>query len=87
MGVLCLSMLLTGQPMEKFQLWECAFSLIDKVQTLTPVQLMSAYTTLPIYQSYKFGNILVQLPYVTVAAISAELFLMLFFLKRRAGGK
>lgn len=73
--------------MEKFQFWECAFSLIDKVQALLPAQLMSAYTTLPIYQSYRFGNHLISLPYVTVAAISVELFLMLFFLKRREGGK
>ncbi|MGN0267650.1 MAG: hypothetical protein ACI4D7_08245 [Lachnospiraceae bacterium] len=80
-------LVLTGQPMEKFQFWECAFSLIDKVQALAPAQLMSAYTTLPIYQSYRFGNHLVPLPYVTAAAISAELFLMLIFLKRREGGK
>lgn len=79
--------LLTGIPLNHFCYADQAFKLIDKLRALTPAQLMASYPTLQVYQSYEFGNVLIQLPYMMALAIVAEAGLMLFFLYRREGGK
>ena len=50
-------------------------------------QLMAAHPTLQVYQSYAFGNVIIQLPYVTAAAILIESGLLLWFLHCREGEK
>ena len=54
---------------------------------MMPSQLMAAHPTLQVYQSYAFGNVIIQLPYVTAAAILIESGLLLWFLHCREGEK
>lgn len=79
--------LITGIPLDKFTYLNQAFSLIDKVKMLTPAQLMAAYPTLQVYQSYSVGGFQIQLPYAMAIAIVIETILFLLFLNRREGGK
>ena len=79
--------LLTGIPMNHFCSADQAFDLLDKCRAMTPSQLMAAHPTLQVYQSYTFGNVIIQLPYVTAAAILIESGLLLWFLHCREGEK
>lgn len=79
--------LLTGIPMNHFCYADQAFDLLDKCRAMTPSQLMAAHPTLQVYQSYALGNVIIQLPYVTAAAILIESGLLLWFLHRREGEK
>ena len=78
---------ITGFPIDRFCYSDHAFSLLDKLRALSPAQLMAAYPTLQVYQSYELGQMIVQLPYMMALAIAAETILMLIFLHRREGGK
>ena len=75
--------LLTGIPMNHFCYADQAFDLLDKCRAMMPSQLMAAHPTLQVYQSYAFGNVIIQLPYVTAAAILIESGLLLWFLRKR----
>lgn len=77
----------TGFPINRFCYSDQAFRLLDKLRALSPAQLMAAYPTLQVYQSYEFGQIIVQLPYMMAFAIAAETIGMCIFLHRREGGK
>lgn len=79
--------LLTGIPLNNFCYSDQAFKLIDKLRALSPAQLMASYPTLQVYQSYEFGSVIIQLPYMMTLAIVLESILMLLFLHRREGGK
>ena len=79
--------LLTGIPMNHFCYADQAFDLLDKCRAMMPSQLMAAHPTLQVYQSYAFGNVIIQLPYVTAAAILIESGLLLWFLHCREGEK
>jgi hypothetical protein len=46
---------------------------------------MEAYPTMQVYQSYQFGNIIIPLPMMMVAAIVIETVVMLLFLRYREG--
>lgn len=79
--------LLTGIPLNNFCYADQAFKLIDKLRALSPAQLMASYPTLQVYQSYEFGCVIIQLPYMMALAIGLEVILMLLFLHRREGGR
>ena len=81
------STIVTGIPLTNFNDTDAAFTLLNKLQALTPAQLMGAYPTLQIYQSYSIGNFQLLLPYAMAIAIVVETAFMLFFLYRREGGK
>lgn len=82
-----ISTIVTGIPLTNFSNANTAFTLLDKIQVLTPAQLMGAYPTLQVYQSYSIGDFQLLLPYAMAIAIVLEIALMLFFLHRREGGK
>lgn len=77
--------LLTGIPLNHFCYSDQAFKLLDKLRAITPAQLMAAYPTLQVYQSYEFGDVIIQLPYMMAVAIVVETMLMIFFLHHREG--
>ena len=79
--------LLTGIPLNNFCYTDQAFKLLDKLRAVTPAQLMASYSTLQVYQSYEFGNVVVQLPYMMAIAIVVESILLFLFLRCREGGK
>lgn len=78
---------ITGFPIDRFCYGDQAFSLLDKLRALSPAQLMASYPTLQVYQSYEFGQIIIQLPYMMAFAAIVETILMLIFLRHREGGK
>jgi hypothetical protein len=77
--------LVTGIVIDKFAYADRAFGLWEKLRMLTPAQLMEAYPTMQVYQSYQFGNIIIPLPMMMVAAIVIETVVMLLFLRYREG--
>ena len=79
--------LLTGIPLNHFCYADKAFKLLDKLRAVTPAQLMSSYSTLQVYQSYEFGNAIVQLPYMMAFAIIVEAILLTLLLHHREGGR
>lgn len=79
--------LLTGIPLNHFCYADKAFKLLDKLRAVTPAQLMSSYSTLQVYQSYEYGNVVAQLPYMMAIAIVVESILLFLFLRCREGGK
>lgn len=79
--------LLTGQDLAAFDYSDPAYSTLDKILMLSPAQLLASYPTLQIYQSYEFGSVIIQLPYMMAFAIAAEVIVMLAILHRREGGK
>lgn len=79
--------LLTGIPLNNFCYADQAFKLLDKLRAITPAQLMASYSTLQVYQSYEFGNAIVQLPYMMAFAIIVEAILLTLLLHHREGGR
>ena len=79
--------LLTGIPLNHFCNADKAFKLLDKLRAVTPAQLMASYSTLQVYQSYEFGNAIVQLPYMMAFAIIVEAILLTLLLHHREGGR
>lgn len=79
--------LLTGIPLNNFRYTDQAFKLLDKLRAVTPAQLMASYSTLQVYQSYEFGNVVVQLPYMMAFAIIVEAILLTLLLHHREGGR
>lgn len=79
--------LLTGIPLNHFCYADKAFKIWDQVRALTPAQLMASYPTLQVYQSYEIGPVVVMLPYMMVVAMVGEILIMLWWLRRREGGK
>lgn len=79
--------LLTGIPLNNFCYTDQAFKLLDKLRAVTPAQLMASYSTLQVYQSYEFGNVVVQLPYMMAFAIIVEAILLTLLLHHREGGR
>lgn len=79
--------LLTGIPLNNFCYTDQAFKLLDKLRAVTPAQLMASYSTLQVYQSYEFGNVVVQLPYMMAFAIIVEAILLILLLCHREGGR
>ncbi len=78
---------LTGVPIQTFNYAECAFSPLQKLQVLTPPQLMAAYPTLQIYQSYSLGEFQLRLPPAMLMATAVESIVLLAVLYRRAGAR
>lgn len=79
--------LLTGIPLNNFRYADQAFKLLDKLRAITPAQLMASYSTLQVYQSYEFGNAIVQLPYMMAFSIIVEAILLTLLLHHREGGR
>lgn len=79
--------LLSGIPLDRFCYADKAFKFLDKLRVLTPAQLMASYPTLQVYQSFEFGSVIIQLPYMMAIAIVIEAIILLFVLHRREGGK
>lgn len=79
--------LLTGIPLNNFCYADQAFKLLDKLRAITPAQLMASYSTLQVYQSYEFGNAIVQLPYMMAFSIIVEAILLTLLLHHREGGR
>lgn len=79
--------LLTGIPLNNFRYTDQAFKLLDKLRAITPAQLMASYSTLQVYQSYEFGNAIVQLPYMMAFSIIVEAILLTLLLHHREGGR
>ena len=79
--------LLTGQDMARFCFVEQAMSALDKLTILSPAQLLASYPVVQVYQSYEFGPLIIQLPYMMAVAIVVEAAVMILFLHKREGGK
>lgn len=79
--------LLTGQDMAQFCFVDQALQGMEKVIMLTPAQLLASYPVVQVYQSYEFGPLIIQLPYMMAIAIVVEAVGMIWFLHRREGGK
>lgn len=79
--------LLTGQDMARFFFVEQAMSALDKLMILSPAQLLASYPVVQVYQSYEFGPLIIQLPYMMAVAIVVEAVGMILFLHKREGGK
>lgn len=79
--------LLSGIPLNHFSYADQAFQMLDQLRAISPAQLMASHATLQVYQSYGFGNIMIQLPYMMAFAIVVETILLAGFLYRREGGK
>lgn len=79
--------LITGQDMARFCFVEQALSGTEKLIILSPAQLLASYPLVQVYQSYEFGPLIIQLPYMMAIAIVVESVAMIWFLHKREGGK
>lgn len=77
--------LITGIVIDKFAYSDMAFGLMEKVRVLMPAQLMQAYPTLQVYQSYQLGSLVIPLPVMMAVAIVIEAAAMIRFLNFREG--
>lgn len=74
-----------GAVIDKFCYTDKAFGLMDKLRVLMPAQLMEAYPTLQVYQSYQLGSLMIPLPVMMAVAIVIEAAAMIRFLNFREG--